>query len=299
MREGRDHQPYNRSVSRPIRLRTTGCRSPANRDFKADPRLVVKSGGRVTAGITRAGKIIDGSSGLFCVAAGHGRREIADAVHASLMTNDYTAPFGLGHPTSLFRWPRRCAEITPDPLNHIFFGNSGSEAIDTALKICMAYHRAKRRRAARSRFVSRERAYHGVNIGGTVALGHGQEPRDVFRRHAQCGLHAPHLARRKTASCAASPKKARSSPTICKRFVDTHARVDDRGLLRRARSPARPACLVPPKSVIWSACARSATSNGILLVFDDVICGFGRLGHAVLRPKPSASRLISSPWPKR
>ena len=112
-----------------------------NREFKADPRIVVRSEG-VRMWDHKGGEIIDGSSGLFNVAAGHGRKEIADAVYAQMMQNDYSAPFALGHPGS-FALAAKLSQILPDPINHVFFTNSGSESIDTALKIVMAYNRAR------------------------------------------------------------------------------------------------------------------------------------------------------------
>ena len=140
----------------------------ANRDFKAAPRFVTRSEGMYLWN-QNGDRLIDGCSGLFNVAAGHGRREIADAVHAQMLENDYTAPFQLGHQGS-FALATKLARMLPEPFNHVFFTNSGSEAIDTALKMAMAYHRA-RGEGQRLRFVSRERAYHGVNIGGTSLAG--------------------------------------------------------------------------------------------------------------------------------
>ena len=140
----------------------------ANRDFKNAPRLIAKSEGMFLWN-DRGDRLIDGSSGLFNVAAGHGRKEIAEAVYAQMLENDYTAPFQLGHPKA-FEFAEKLAKILPAPFNHTFFVNSGSEAIDTALKMVMAYHRA-RGQSQRIRFVSRERAYHGVNIGGVSLAG--------------------------------------------------------------------------------------------------------------------------------
>src|SRR3546814_6345882 len=117
----------------------------------------------------RGDKVIDGSSGLFCVAAGHGRREIAEWVNGALTTRDYAPPFQFGHPAS-FEVARRIASVTPADLDHIFFANSGSEAVDTALKIALAYHKAKGE-GQRLRLVGRERAYHGVNFGGLSVAG--------------------------------------------------------------------------------------------------------------------------------
>ena len=108
----------------------------ANRDFKADPRLMVKGEG-IYYWDHKGGKIIDGSSGLFCSAAGHCRPEIADAVSAQLRENDFTPSFQSGHPGS-FELAAKVSSLMPDGINHVFFANSGSESIDTALKIAMA-----------------------------------------------------------------------------------------------------------------------------------------------------------------
>ena len=127
----------------------------SQKDFKADPRLVVKSEG-VHMWNHKGEKLIDGSSGLFNVACGHNRREIADAVYRQMTTNDYSPHFSLGHPGS-FALASRLSRHLPEGFGHVFFVNSGSEAIDTALKMAMAYHRA-RGESQRVRFVSRERA---------------------------------------------------------------------------------------------------------------------------------------------
>ena len=140
----------------------------ANRDFKNEPRLFAKGEGVYYWSHTGE-KILDGTSGLFCSALGHGRKEIIDAVYKQLLELDYSPSFNTGHPIS-FEAASRVAEITPEGMNHIFFANSGSEAVDSAIKIALAYHRA-RGEAQRVRFVSRERAYHGVNIGGTSLSG--------------------------------------------------------------------------------------------------------------------------------
>ena len=113
----------------------------ANRNFKTDPRLIVKGEG-IYLWNHKGERLIDGSSGLFCCALGHGRQEIADAVHQQLLELDFSAPFQMSHPW-VFELSQHIAQLTPGDLNHIFFGNSGSEAVDTALKISMAYHRAR------------------------------------------------------------------------------------------------------------------------------------------------------------
>src|SRR6202451_1404685 len=139
-----------------------------NREFKREPRLFVRASGMYYWNETGR-KILDGSSGLFCSAAGHCRPEITAAVAEQLQTLDFVPSFMRGHPGA-FALANGVAALTPKDLNHIFFCNSGSEAVDTAIKIAFAYH-AARREAQRTYLVSRERAYHGVNIGGTALSG--------------------------------------------------------------------------------------------------------------------------------
>lgn len=244
-----------------------------NRAFKADPSLLVKSEG-VYAWSHKGDKVIDGSSGLFCCPLGHGRQEIADAVHSALMTNDYVAPFQLAHPTS-FALAQKVANILPEPINHVFFVNSGSEAIDTALKMCMAYHRA-RGEGQRTRFVSRERAYHGVNIGGVSLSGMvknretftGVMPNVVVMRHTwrddnlfQRGQ--PENGGVELANDLERMVQTYGGSTIAACFVEPVA--------------GSTGCLVPPKGYL-ERLREICDENGILLVFDEVITGFGRIG---------------------
>lgn len=245
----------------------------ANRAFKADPRLLVKSQG-VYSWDHKGNKIVDGSSGLFCVAAGHGRTEIADAVHAALLENDYVAPFQSAQPTS-FALAQKVANICPDEINHVFFTNSGSESIDTALKMCMAYHRAKGE-GQRTRFVSRERAYHGVNIGGVSLSGmvrnretfSGVMPNVVVMRHThsedekfhrgQPTKNGVELANDLQRMC-----ETYGASTIAAVFVEPIA--------------GSTGVLLPPVGYL-ERLREICDETGILLVFDEVICGFGRLG---------------------
>jgi len=245
----------------------------ANRAFKASPRLVSRAEG-VTLYTPDGRAVLDGCSGLFCVAAGHGRAEIAEAVHAQLRTLDYTAPFQMGHPGA-FRLAERLAGILPEGLSRVFFVNSGSEAVDTALKIALAYHRA-RGDAGRHVFISRERAYHGVNFGGTSlsglaknreAFGVSSVPHVVHMRHTLLpenrfvmgqGEHGADLA------------------------LDLQRSVDTLGADAIAACVVEPVagsvgCYVPPRGYLQrlrEICDR----HDILLIFDEVICGFGRLG---------------------
>ncbi|MBS0333995.1 MAG: aminotransferase class III-fold pyridoxal phosphate-dependent enzyme, partial [Proteobacteria bacterium] len=137
----------------------------ANRQFKAEPRLLVGAKGMYYR--TEDGReIIDGCSGLWCVNAGHGRAEIAEAVGRQLLEMDYAPSFQMGHPLA-FDFATELAKLAPQGLDRIFFTNSGSESVDTALKIALAYHRA-RGEGQRTRLVGREKGYHGVGFGGIV-----------------------------------------------------------------------------------------------------------------------------------
>ncbi len=244
-----------------------------NRDFKENPRLVVKGEG-VYYTDHKGGRVIDGSSALFCCPAGHGRREIADAVHKQLLTNSYSAPFQMGHPGA-FELARRVAALLPEPMNHVFFGNSGSEAVDTALKIVMAYHRA-RGESQRLRFVSRERAYHGVNMGGVSLSGMVKNretfpvtmPNVVMLRHTWTGreLFCDGLPQQDGVELANDLQRmceTYGGSTIAAVFVEPVA--------------GSTGCLVPPVGYL-ERLREICDQHGILLVFDEVITGFGRLG---------------------
>ena len=138
-----------------------------NRAFKAAPRLFV--GAKDMHYVTDDGRqVLDGTSGLWCANAGHCRAKIVEAVKKQAETMDYAPGFQMGHPGS-FRVATRVAAMLPGDIDHVFFCNSGSEAVDTALKIALAYHRA-RGEGHRNVFIGRERGYHGVNFGG-MSLG--------------------------------------------------------------------------------------------------------------------------------
>jgi beta-alanine--pyruvate transaminase len=244
-----------------------------NKEFKENPRLVVKSEGCYMWD-QNGGKILDGSSSLFNVACGHGRPEISEAVYAQLKLNDYTPHFQMGHPGS-FELARMVARLLPEEMNHVFFANSGSEAIDTALKIVMAYNNA-RGEPGRIRMVSRERAYHGVNIGG-VSLSGMVKNRNVFPltmpyvvtlRHTW--LEENRFEKRRP------PKGGVDLANDLQRFVDTY------GAETMAACFVEPVagstgCLVPPEGYL-ERLREICDEHGILLVFDEVITGFGRLG---------------------
>src|SRR5690606_5075071 len=140
----------------------------ANRQFKAAPRLLVAAKDmHYTSHDGR--RILDGTAGLWCVNAGHGREPIVRAIREQAATMDYAPPFQMGHPGA-FELAARVAELAPGDLNRVFFTNSGSEAVETALKIALAWQRA-RGEPARTRLIGRERGYHGVNFGGNSVGG--------------------------------------------------------------------------------------------------------------------------------
>jgi beta-alanine--pyruvate transaminase len=244
----------------------------ANREFKDAPRLVVKSKG-VELWDHNGNRVLDGSSGLFCVASGHGRKEIAEAVHTALLENDYTAPFNMGQPTS-FEFARMVAALTPEDINHVFFANSGSEAVDTSLKIAMAYHRA-RGEGQRTRFVSRERAYHGVNIGGTSLSGMVKN-RETFSGVMPNVVCMRHTWLEQNRFTCGQPEHGVELAEDLQRMIETY------GGSTIAACYVEPIAgstgvLVPPKGYL-ERLREICDANGILLVFDEVICGFGRLG---------------------
>ena len=245
-----------------------------NRDFKANPRIVVKAEGTFFID-HKGGTVLDASSGLFCVPLGHGRPEIAKAVHDQLLTNDYTPPFQLGHPGS-FELASKVARITPDPINHVFFVNSGSESIDTALKIVMAYHRA-RGEGHRTRFVSRERAYHGVNIGG-VSLAGMVKNRETFSGVMPGVVTMRHTWMEENVFTPGQPTRGVELAEDLTRICETYGGSTIAAVFVEPIAGST-GCLVPPVGYL-ERIREICDMHGILLVFDEVITGFGRLGHA-------------------
>ena len=246
----------------------------ANRDFKADPRLLVKAEGMYYWN-HRGDKVIDGSAGLFCVAAGHGRPEIKEAVANALGELDYAPHFNFGHPAS-FEVARQVAALTPGNLNYVFFGNSGSEAVDSALKIALAYHRAKGQ-SGRQRLIGRERAYHGVNFGGVSVAGMVKN-RESFGLGLPGVAHIRHTWTPEQRNTLGQPETGAELADDLQRMVDLHG-ADTIAACIVEPIAGSTGCLVPPKGYLERLRA-ICDKHGILLVFDEVICGFGRTGTA-------------------
>ena len=248
----------------------------ANRQFKAAPRLLVGASGMYyTAHDGR--RVLDGTAGLWCVNAGHCRAEIAEAIARQARELDYAPGFQMGHPLA-FEAASRIARIMPAGLDRIFFTNSGSESVDTALKIALAYHRA-RGEAQRHRFIGRERGYHGVGFGG-ISVGGIAANRKPFSANLMPGVdHLPHtLNLAEAAFSRGQPAWGAHLADELERIIALHDASTIAGVIIEPLAGST-GVLVPPRGYLerlHAICAR----HGLLLIFDEVITGFGRLGAA-------------------
>jgi len=245
----------------------------ANRDFKRQPRLVVEGKG-IRLKSHAGHEILDAVSGLFCSPAGYGRPEIAEAVHRQLLDLSYIPSFQHSHPAA-FDLARRVAALTPGDLDHVFFTNSGSEAIETAMKIALQYHRA-RGQTQRQRFVGRERGYHGVNFGG-FSVGGIVRNREAFGLGLPGVLHMRHTWNADVRFVRGQPEHGADLADDLQRFCDLHGGDSIAACIVEPVAGST-GCLPPPKGYLErlrSICDR----YGILLIFDEVICGFGRMGE--------------------
>ncbi len=264
---------HDQAATRQISLDEYWMPFTPNREFKADPKMVVRAEGMYYWN-DRGEKIIDGSSGLFCVNAGHGRKEIAEAVGRQMRELDFVAPFTRGHPKQ-FELATRVAELTPGDLNRIFFTNSGSEAVDTAMKVALAYHQA-RGQSGRNVFVSRERAYHGVNMGG-VALSGLVNNRRKFGPGLPGIAHMRHTHIRENFFTPGEGAHGVELAEDLVRFVNLYGAENIAACFVEPIAGST-GCLVPPKGYL-KRLREICDAHGILLVFDEVICGFGRTGQ--------------------
>ena len=245
----------------------------ANRQFKAHPRLLTRAEG-MHYWTDDGRKVLDGVAGLWCVNAGHGRKEITEAVSRQLAAMEYAPPFQMGHPPA-FELASRLVELTPGDLDHVFFANSGSEAVDTALKIAIAYHRV-RGEAARQRLIGREKGYHGVGFGGT-SVGGMVNNRKFFGSLLPGVDHLRHTHDiEHNAFSRGVPEWGVHLADDLERLVGLH---DASTIAAVIVEPVQGSAgvVLPPKGYLQrlrSICDK----HGILLIFDEVITGFGRLG---------------------
>jgi beta-alanine--pyruvate transaminase len=246
-----------------------------NRRFKAKPRLVASAKDMYYT--TAEGKqVLDGLATLWCVNAGHGRPRIVEAIRKQAGELDFASSFALGHPLP-FRLAERIAAIAPRGMQQVFFTNSGSEAVDTALKIAVAYHRL-RGQGTRTRFIGREKSYHGVNIGGTSVSG------VAANRKAYSGMLIPgvdhlrhtHDVSRNSFSRGQPEHGAELANELEERLIPLHDASNIAALIIDPVT-ASGGVLVPPKGYLQRL-REICTRHGILLIFDEVITGWGRLG---------------------
>jgi beta-alanine--pyruvate transaminase len=250
-----------------------------NRRFKKAPRMMARAEG-VYYFTPEGKKLIDGTSGLWCVNAGHCRKPIVEAVQKQAAVLDFAPTFQMGHPLA-FEFAERLAQVAPGDLKRIFFTNSGSESVDTALKLALAYHRA-RGEGHRVRLIGRERGYHGVNFGGT-AVGGIVGNRKIFGALVAGVDHLRHTHDpARNAFSRGQPKHGAELADDLERLCALH---DASTIAAVIVEPV--ACsggvLVPPVGYL-ERLREICDRHGILLIFDEVITGWGRLG------KPFASQ---------
>jgi beta-alanine--pyruvate transaminase len=245
----------------------------ANRQFKAAPRLLARAEG-MHYWTADGRQILDGVAGLWCVNAGHGRPEITEAVSRQIATMDYAPPFQMGHPGA-FRLANEIIKLAPEGIDHVFFTNSGSESVDTALKIALAWQRV-RGQGTRTRLIGRERGYHGVGFGG-ISVGGMVNNRKFF------GALLPgtdHLAATHSLEHNAF---ARGLPAWGEHLADELDRLvalhDASTIAAVIVEPiaGSTGVLMPPVGYLRRL-RDICTRHGILLIFDEVITGFGRTG---------------------
>jgi beta-alanine--pyruvate transaminase len=247
----------------------------ANRQFKKAPRLLARAEG-MYYWTPEGRKVLDACAGLWCVNAGHSRPKIVEAVRRQVATMDFAPTFQMGHPIA-FEFADRLARIAPPGLSRVFFTNSGSEAVDTALKIALAYQRA-RGEGQRFRLIGRERGYHGVNFGG-MSVGGIPYNRKTFGPGVAGVDHIRHT------HDPARNAFSRGQPAHGAEFADDLERVcqlhDPSSIAAVIVEPVAGSTgvLVPPQGYL-ERLREICTKHGIVLIFDEVITGFGRLGKA-------------------
>ncbi len=252
----------------------------ANRQFKKAPRMLVSADGMFYR--TADGReVLDGASGLWCCNAGHNRPRIVEAIRQQAGELDYAPAFQMGHPKA-FELAARLRDMSPEPFEHVFFTNSGSESVETALKIALAYHRAKGE-GQRTRLVGREKGYHGVNFGG-ISVGGIVNNRKVFGTLLNGVDHLPHTHLiERNAFTRGQPEHGAELADELERICALHGGETIAAVIVEPMAGSA-GVLLPPKGYLErlrAICDR----HGILLIFDEVITGFGRLGASFASEK--------------
>jgi len=245
----------------------------ANRQFKKSPRMFVAA--KDMHYTTSEGRqVMDGTAGLWCVNAGHARPKIVEAIASQAAELDYAPAFQMGHPKA-FELANRIVDIAPDGLDHVLFTNSGSESVETALKVAIAYHRA-RGDGSRFRLIGRERGYHGVNFGG-ISVGGIVSNRKMFGTLLTGVDHLPHTHNlAKNAYSRGLPAHGAELADELERIVTLHDASTIAAVIVEPVAGST-GVLIPPPDYLRRL--REITrKHGILLIFDEVITGYGRLG---------------------
>jgi beta-alanine--pyruvate transaminase len=247
----------------------------ANRQFKKNPRMFV--GAKDMHYTTSDGRqVLDGTAGLWCCNAGHCRPKITEAIARQAGELDYAPAFQMGHPVA-FALANRLVDIAPKGIEHVFYTNSGSESVETALKLAIAYHRA-RGEGARTRLIGRERGYHGVNFGG-ISVGGIVNNRKMFGTLLNGVDHMPHThLPGVNAYSKGQPEHGGNLADELERIVALHGAETIAAVIVEPVAGST-GVLIPPKGYLERLRAITA-KHGILLIFDEVITGFGRLGSA-------------------
>ena len=245
----------------------------ANRQFKKAPRMFVAADGMYYT--TDDGrKVLDGTAGLWCVNAGHKRPKIVEAIQKQVEELDFAPTFQMGHP-KVFELASRLTQIAPEGMNHVFFTNSGSESVETALKTALAYHRAKGD-GSRFRLIGRERGYHGVNFGG-ISVGGIVANRKMFGTLLTGVDHIRHTHDiERNAFTRGIPEHGAEFADDLERLVTLHDPSTIAAVIVEPMAGST-GVLIPPKGYLQRL-REICDKHGILLIFDEVITGFGRLG---------------------
>ena len=242
-----------------------------NRNFKANPRMIVSAQGAYYTD-SNGRKIFDGLSGLWCSGLGHGRKEISEAVARQISTLDYSPAFQYGHPLS-FELANRLRDLTPEGLDYVFFTGSGSESADTSLKMARAYWRAKGQ-GTKTRLIGREKGYHGVNYGG-ISVGGLVANRKTFGQGIESD-HLPHTMLPETAFSRGLPATGAHLADDLLRLIALHDASNIAAVIVEPMAGSA-GVIVPPVGYLQRL-RDICTANNILLIFDEVITGFGRVG---------------------
>ncbi|WP_224544861.1 aspartate aminotransferase family protein [Mesorhizobium sp. CA16] len=245
----------------------------ANRQFKQAPRMFV-SAKDMHYTTSDGRKVLDGTAGLWCVNAGHCRPKITEAIQNQAAELDYAPAFQMGHPI-VFELANRLVDIAPKGMDHVFFTNSGSESVDTALKMAIAYHRV-RGEGSRTRLIGRERGYHGVNFGG-ISVGGIVSNRKMFGTLLGGVDHLPHThLPDKNAFSKGVPEHGAELANDLERLIALHDASTIAAVIVEPVAGST-GVILPPKGYLQKL-REICTKHGILLIFDEVITGFGRLG---------------------